>query len=233
MVRNQRDLYGGKEKPTPEVAKKLTTKIMKEKSPEQQVENKSSSDDSISSGFLTHSHLGDSQSKLGDLTASASKDPPQRTHSTPSGLRKTSTPINAGHRNSPKTSKNISKSAKKLKNLKSPENRTNTLKTPGSAKKRRFRPGTKALQEIRRFQKSTDLLIPKLAVARLIKEICMKTITADFRFQSLALQALHEAAEAYLVTLFEDSMLCAIHARRVTVMPRDMSLARRIRGETY
>ena len=55
--------------------------------------------------------------------------------------------------------------------------------------------------------------------------------TADMRFQSAAIMALQEAAEAYLVTLFEDTLLCAIHAKRVTVMPKDMQLARRIRGE--
>ncbi len=53
----------------------------------------------------------------------------------------------------------------------------------------------------------------------------------DLRFQGAAILALQEAAEAYLVGLFEDSNLCAIHAKRVTIMPRDIQLARRIRGE--
>merc|ERR1712142_1097420 len=100
--------------------------------------------------------------------------------------------------------------------------------TPG---KRRYRPGTRALMEIRKFQKSSNLLIPKLPFSRVIREICSKICTSDMRFQSAAITALQESAEAYLVTLFEDSLLCAIHAKRVTVMPKDMSLARRIRGD--
>ena len=54
---------------------------------------------------------------------------------------------------------------------------------------------------------------------------------SDLRFQSQAVLALQEATEAYLVGLFEDTNLCAIHAKRVTIMPKDMQLARRIRGE--
>ena len=98
-------------------------------------------------------------------------------------------------------------------------------------KQRRFRPGTRALKEIRKFQKSTNLLIPKLPFSRLIRECALEFCSKDMRFQSAAIMALQEAAEAYLVTLFEDSVLCAIHAKRVTVMPRDMHLARRIRGD--
>ena len=78
------------------------------------------------------------------------------------------------------------------------------------------------------------MLIPRLPFARLIKEIAqdLSSKGGNLRFQSGALMAIQEAAEAYLVQLFEDCVLCAIHARRVTVMPRDMNLARRIRGET-
>ena len=156
-----------------------------------------------------------------------------------------------------------------------PAQRRTPRKEPGSGKspgvrKRRFRPGTRALMEIRsvqilplhphllplftslirKFQKSTNLLIPKLPFSRVIREICAKVralimtyeinpfpisiqvCSHDMRFQSAALMALQEAAEAYLVTLFEDSLLCTIHAKRVTLMPRDMSLARRIRGDS-
>ena len=98
-------------------------------------------------------------------------------------------------------------------------------------KKRRFRPGTVALREIRAYQKSTNLLIPRLPFSRLIKEIAMRMSTRGLRFQSSALMALQEAAEAYVVQLMEDSLLCAIHAKRVTVMPKDLHLCRRIRGE--
>ena len=100
----------------------------------------------------------------------------------------------------------------------------------GPAKPHRFRPGTVALREIRKYQKSTELLIRKLPFQRVVREIAQDFKT-DLRFQGAALMALHEAAEAYLVGLFEDTNLCAIHAQRVTIMPRDIQLARRIRGE--
>ncbi|XP_003378060.1 histone H3 [Trichinella spiralis] len=90
--------------------------------------------------------------------------------------------------------------------------------------------GTVALREIRRYQKSTELLIRKLPFQRLVREIAQDFKT-DLRFQSAAIGALQEAAEAYLVGLFEDTNLCAIHAKRVTIMPKDIQLARRIRGE--
>ncbi|KAJ6598965.1 histone-fold-containing protein [Mycena vulgaris] len=106
-------------------------------------------------------------------------------------------------------------------------------------RKKRFRPGTVALREIRKYQKSTDLLLRKLPFARLVREIASEMTTdmndnympgADLRWQSTALMALQEATEAYLVHLFEDANLCAIHAKRVTIMQRDIQLARRIRG---
>mmetsp|Transcript_23594 Transcript_23594/g.41819 ORF Transcript_23594/g.41819 Transcript_23594/m.41819 type:complete len:136 (+) Transcript_23594:80-487(+) len=102
--------------------------------------------------------------------------------------------------------------------------------TGGVKKPHRFRPGTVALREIRKYQKSTELLVRKLPFQRLVREIAQEYKT-DLRFQSSAVLALQEAAEAYLVGLFEDTNLCAIHAKRVTIMPRDMQLARRIRGE--
>lgn len=102
--------------------------------------------------------------------------------------------------------------------------------TGGVKKPHRFRPGTVALREIRRFQKSTELLIRKLPFQRLVREIASE-FKSDLRFQSSAVLALQEAAEAYMVGLFEDTNLCAIHAKRVTIMPKDMQLARRIRGE--
>lgn len=102
---------------------------------------------------------------------------------------------------------------------------TGDLKRP-----HRYRPGTVALREIRRYQKSTELLVRKLPFQRLVREIAQDFKT-DLRFQSSAVMALQEAAESYLVGLFEDTNLCAIHAKRVTIMPKDMQLARRIRGE--
>ena len=96
------------------------------------------------------------------------------------------------------------------------------------------RPGTVALREIRRYQRSTDLLIRKLPFARLVREITQTYNSApaegEKRWQVEALMALQEACEAYLVHLFEDSNLCAIHAKRVTIFVKDIQLARRIRG---
>ena len=100
----------------------------------------------------------------------------------------------------------------------------------GARKPHRYRPGTVALREIRRYQKSTDLLIRHAPFQRLVREIA-QDLVKDLRFQSTAVLALQEASEAYLVSLFEDANLCAIHAKRVTIMPKDIHLARRIRGE--
>ena len=97
-------------------------------------------------------------------------------------------------------------------------------------KHHRFRPGTVALREIRRYQRSTELLLRKLPFQRLVREIAQGFKT-DLRFQSSAVVALQEASEAYLVGLYEDTNLCAIHAKRVTIMPKDIQLARRIRKE--
>ena len=108
----------------------------------------------------------------------------------------------------------------------------------GGVKKRyRYRPGTVVLKQIRQYQKSTELLIRKLPFQRLVREIASDSevikspLCGKVRFQSAAIMALQEAAEAYLVGLFEDTNLCAIHARRVTIMPKDIQLARRIRSE--
>jgi histone H3 len=97
-------------------------------------------------------------------------------------------------------------------------------------KPHRFKPGVVALREIRKYQKSTELLLRRLPFQKLVKEIAVE-YRSDLRFQSQAIVALQEAAEAYLVGLFEDTNLCAIHAKRVTIMPKDVQLARRIRGE--
>ena len=106
----------------------------------------------------------------------------------------------------------------------------------GVKRPRHYRPGTVALREIRRYQKSTESLLRKKPFQRLVREICQildqeKDKVSETRFQSTALLALQEAAEAYLVNLFEWTNLCAIHAKRVTILPKDMYLARRIRGE--
>ncbi len=100
----------------------------------------------------------------------------------------------------------------------------------GVKKPRRWRPGTVALREIRKYQKNTELLMRKAPFQRLVREIACE-IKSDLRMQSTTLLALQEAAEAYLVGLFNDTNECALHAKRVTIMPKDMRLAQRIRGE--
>ena len=112
----------------------------------------------------------------------------------------------------------------------SKEDRKSAPAVGGVKKPHRYRPGTVALREIRKYQKSTELLIRKLPFQRLVREIAT-VFKSDLRFQSSAVLALQEASESYLVGLFEDTNLCAIHAKRVTIMPKDMQLARRIRGE--
>eukprot|EP01127_Copromyxa_protea_P009132 TRINITY_DN212_c0_g1_i1.p2 TRINITY_DN212_c0_g1~~TRINITY_DN212_c0_g1_i1.p2 ORF type:complete len:168 (-),score=5.83 TRINITY_DN212_c0_g1_i1:73-576(-) len=99
-------------------------------------------------------------------------------------------------------------------------------------KKRRFRPGTRALMEIRRYQKSTELLMPKLSFCRVVRDLANKRSRADegFRWQGQALLAIQHAAENYVVRLFQDANLCAIHGKRKTVMLSDFYLARRLRG---
>ncbi|KAK7925025.1 hypothetical protein WMY93_007335 [Mugilogobius chulae] len=137
----------------------------------------------------------------------------------------------------PKKAKKTKQTARKSTGGKAPRKqlatkaaRKSAPATGGVKKPHRYRPGTVALREIRRYQKSTELLIRKLPFQRLVREIAQDFKT-DLRFQSSAVMALQEASEAYLVGLFEDTNLCAIHAKRVTIMPKDIQLARRIRGE--
>lgn len=113
----------------------------------------------------------------------------------------------------------------------------NTLKRKRTAvtdepKRRRYRPGTIALREIRRYQKNTDLLIRKKPFQRLVREIT-QDMRVDRRFTPDALLAIQEASEAYLVMIFEEANLCAIHGGRVTITPRDIELARRLRKDVY
>ena len=102
------------------------------------------------------------------------------------------------------------------KQLASKAARKSAPSTGGVKKPHRYKPGTVALREIRRYQKSTELLIRKLPFQRLVREIA-QDFKSDLRFQSSAIGALQESVEAYLVLLFEDTNLCAIHAKRVTI----------------
>lgn len=90
-------------------------------------------------------------------------------------------------------------------------------------------PGVAIVREIERFQGSSELLIGKLPFARLVRELS-QTYCPTFRYQAATVEALQEACEAFLVNLFEDCVLCAVHAKRKTIMTRDMALAMRIRG---
>ena len=117
--------------------------------------------------------------------------------------------------------------------------RTNTVQTAlrslsagTSRKPRRFCPGTAALRQIRRYQKSTELLIRKAPFSRLVRKIA-ESMNLNYCFQSTAVLALQEASEAYLIGLFEDTNLCTIHAKWVTIMPKDIQLAMHIRGEAW
>ena len=100
----------------------------------------------------------------------------------------------------------------------------------GVKKPHRFRPGTVALREIRRYQRSTELLFRKLPFQRLVREVMQSIHRGELRIEGNALLAIQESAEAYLVHLFEDANLCALHANRVTLRPKDMLLAARIRA---
>ncbi|KAK0523237.1 histone H3.1 [Tilletia horrida] len=101
----------------------------------------------------------------------------------------------------------------------------------GVKKPHRYKPGTVALREIRKYQNSTQPLIRRMPFQRLVREIS-QNIWHDIRFQSSAIGALQEATEAYMVDFFKDVNDCANHARRVTIQLKDLQLARRIRGET-
>ncbi|GLJ29378.1 hypothetical protein SUGI_0579280 [Cryptomeria japonica] len=111
-----------------------------------------------------------------------------------------------------------------------PRKKSGNAPDSSARKPHRFRPGTVVLREIRRYQKSFELLIPALPFARLVREVTAHYTLEVNRWTAEALVALQEAAEDYIVHLFEDTNLCAIHAKRVTIMPKDLHLARRLRG---
>ena len=123
------------------------------------------------------------------------------------------------------------KAQKKKKGKVQSSGKTLPASQQGMRKPCRYRLGTVALREIRRYPKSTELLIRKLLFQQLVREIAKDLGKMSIHFQSGAIIALQEASEAYLVGLLKDSNLCAIHAKRVTIMPKDIQLARLIRGE--
>ncbi|KAL7502898.1 hypothetical protein ACHAXN_000769, partial [Cyclotella atomus] len=97
-----------------------------------------------------------------------------------------------------------------------------------------YHPGTVALCQIRRYQKSVDLLIPKLPYTRFIRELTQEfqpPITQGYRWQGAGILATQTAAEDYLTKQLKDANVCALHSKRCTVMPKDIQLVRRINGE--
>lgn len=151
----------------------------------------------------------------------------RRTHASSSNRNNPHSPLQRKRKK--KQKENASPSKKQKKHQQKSKKKAPADADGDNVRKRRARPGTVALREIRKYQKSTDLLLRKLPFSRVVREIAHK-YNSEIRFQAAALQALQVATEAHLVSLFEDSNLCAIHAKRVTVMVRDMQLARRIRG---
>lgn len=97
-------------------------------------------------------------------------------------------------------------------------------------KARKYRPGTTALQEIRKYQKGTDLLIKRAPFQRLAREVTNELTDEATRFTADALECLQTSAEAFIIQIFEDSVLAMIHAKRVTLMVRDIQFIRRLRG---
>lgn len=128
--------------------------------------------------------------------------------------------------------KGLGSKGKKSSAKKSKKSTPQASGSSGVKKPFRFHPGTVALREIRRYQKGTELLLRKLPFQRLVREIAVEG-KEGLRFQGSAVLAIQEATEAHMVNLFADTCLCAIHGRRVTIMPKDIQLARRLRGERF
>lgn len=126
----------------------------------------------------------------------------------------------------------VKKSTKKASKKVGKKKTTKSSGSTGVKKVHRFRPGTVALREIRRYQKGTDLLLRKAPFQRLVREVAAAH-KDGLRFQASAVAAIQEATESYVVSLLSDTNLCALHSRRVTIMPRDVHLARRLRGERF
>lgn len=122
------------------------------------------------------------------------------------------------------------KNAAEISKVKRKTKPKGTIQVGGVKKPHRFKPGTVALREIRKYQKSTENLIRKAPFQRLCREIA-QNIIHDIRFRPEAIEALQQASEDYLVHLMEDTNLCAIHAKRVTVQMKDLQLAKRIKGD--
>lgn len=100
----------------------------------------------------------------------------------------------------------------------------------GTKRRQRWRPGTVALREVRKYQTSTDFLIARAPFRRLVRET-VSTLKDTIRMRSTALEAIQDATESYIVSVLNDANLCTIHAKRVTLFPKDLQLALRLRGD--
>jgi len=132
--------------------------------------------------------------------------------------------LKSSHDTSNKLSPSINGSGNRIRTL----FRCTARKTCPLRAAKRLKPSSNAINEIRQYQSSGRLLVRKLPFQRLVKELA-EAFRTDIRFQSMALLAMQEAAEAFIVSVFEDTNLCVIHAKRVTIMPKDMQLALRIK----
>jgi histone H3 len=101
-------------------------------------------------------------------------------------------------------------------------------KLAGARKPIRFKPGTVALRQIRKLQRTCDLLLPLQPFQRLIREIAL-SFKSDLRFEREALLAIQEAAEAHIICMFQHTQNLAIHSGRKTIQDKDLSLALHIR----
>ena len=126
----------------------------------------------------------------------------------------------------------VKETARKSATLSKKVKKAKKSSASGVKKTRRFRPGTVALREIRRYQKGTELLLRKAPFQRLVRELSA-VHKAGLRFQSSAVQAIQEATESWAISLLSDANLCSIHAKRVTLMNKDLHLAPPLRGERF
>jgi histone H3 len=128
----------------------------------------------------------------------------------------------------PKTRK-VEKADGTVVTVKVSSGKSKKAKGDGTKKSHRFKPGTVALREIKKYQKTSDLLVRKMPFMRLVREIASEYTSKDVRFQRSSLFVLQTWAESFLIELFEDANLVSMHAKRVTVMPKDVQMALRVR----
>lgn len=99
-------------------------------------------------------------------------------------------------------------------------------------KRKRRKPGQVAIKQIAFYQKTANLLLPKLSFQRIVREIVQSVTPDEYKWSPNALEALQTSTEAYLTAVFEDTNKAAIHGKRVTIRPEDMHFIRDIRTHT-